>query len=332
MIPSYINDWIRIIEQMNNTNTYKLAWGRALIECVVFDHVQKVDQTVIIPFRNIASHMLEYYWNQTFFFNLKQSPTEQKTPLICQKTNRLIEHYKVGKESPFPVFFLKAKEYFISNENDFYLKTIKEIASVLTKDVSYRFKRVPGETLEIYGLDLKEKIVILTLEQAELLKEYSIIISKLLNYKWSQLLEQFNFSPKISLKVKDLSQDNSKDAKADAKIRRQNLSKFRVELLKEFDSEVIDFYTGEPLKEGDISVDHVIPWSFMYSDDIWNLVLTSKSINSSKSNIIPSEETIDKLNERNRRIEPLLAPSYRLKMDEAIKNNYVNKFYYQSRM
>ncbi|MDD7082135.1 MAG: HNH endonuclease domain-containing protein [bacterium] len=276
--------------------------------------------------------MLEYYWNQTFFFNLKQSPTEQKTPLICQKTNRLIEHYKVGKESPFPVFFLKAKEYFISDENDFYLKTIEEIASVLTKDVSYRFKRVPGETLEIYGLDLKEKIVILTLEQAELLKEYSIIISKLLNYKWSQLLEQFNFSPKISLKVKDLSQDNSKDAKADAKIRRQNLSKFRVELLKEFDSEVIDFYTGEPLKEGDISVDHVIPWSFMYSDDIWNLVLTSKSINSSKSNIIPSEETIDKLNERNRRIEPLLAPSYRLKMDEAIKNNYVNKFYYQSRM
>ena len=117
--------------------------------------------------------------------------------------------------------YLKAKEYFISNENDFYLKTIKEIATVLTKDVSYRFKRVPGETLEIYGLDLKEKIVILTLEQAELLKEYSIIISKLLNYKWSQLLEQFNFSPKISLKVKDLSQNNSKDAKADAKIRRQ---------------------------------------------------------------------------------------------------------------
>ena len=66
MIPSYINDWIRIIEQMNNTNTYKLALGRALIECVVFDCVQKVDKNVIIPFRNIASHMLEYYRNQTF--------------------------------------------------------------------------------------------------------------------------------------------------------------------------------------------------------------------------------------------------------------------------
>ena len=40
------------------------------------------------------------------------------------------------------------------------------------------------------------------------------------------------------------------------------------------------------LQENDISVYHVIPLSFMYSDDIWNLVLTSKSNNSSKSNII----------------------------------------------
>ena len=34
----------------------------------------------------------------------------------------------------------------------------------------------------------------------------------------------------------------------------------------------IDFYTGDELDMDDISVDHVIPWSFMYSDDIWNLV------------------------------------------------------------
>lgn len=33
----------------------------------------------------------------------------------------------------------------------------------------------------------------------------------------------------------------------------------------------IDFYTGNELDMDDISVDHVIPWSFMYSDDIWNL-------------------------------------------------------------
>lgn len=58
----------------------------------------------------------------------------------------------------------------------------------------------------------------------------------------------------------------------------------------------IDFYTGGELDMDDISVDHVIPWSFMYSDDIWNLILTSKSYNFSKSNHIPSKEVFEQLN------------------------------------
>ena len=58
------------------------------------------------------------------------------------------------------------------------------------------------------------------------------------------------------------------------------------------EGKIIDFYTGDILEQNDISLDHVIPWSFMYSDDIWNLVITSKSVNSKKSNSIPSEETI----------------------------------------
>lgn len=28
----YLNKWFIVIEQMNNDNTYKLAWGRAIIE------------------------------------------------------------------------------------------------------------------------------------------------------------------------------------------------------------------------------------------------------------------------------------------------------------
>lgn len=31
MISNYIKNWINVIEQMNNDNTYKLAWGRAIL-------------------------------------------------------------------------------------------------------------------------------------------------------------------------------------------------------------------------------------------------------------------------------------------------------------
>lgn len=92
--------------------------------------------------------------------------------------------------------------------------------------------------------------------------------------------------------------------------------------------QAIDFYTGKVLQENDISVDHVIPWSFMYSDDIWNLVLTSKSNNSSKSNIIPSQAVIESLKERNSRLVKLINDSkYKDELLLAIENDYVDKFY-----
>ena len=67
MIPSYIKDWLTIIEQMNNDNTYKLAWGRAVIECVAFDDFDIINNNAIISFDNISLRMLKYYWNQLFF-------------------------------------------------------------------------------------------------------------------------------------------------------------------------------------------------------------------------------------------------------------------------
>ena len=174
--------------------------------------------------------------------------------------------------------------------------------------------------LDIYRLDRKAMIVTFTSEEIKQLKDYAFILSQLMNYKWAQLLEKFNSAPKIALKVKGIS---------DAKIRRNNLSKFKHILLSQMkDGNIIDFYTGKVLEENDISIDHVIPWSFMYSDDIWNLVITSKSVNSSKSNSIPSEEVIERLEKRNKElVEIVKEPKYHEELQTAIDNNYVQKFY-----
>lgn len=67
----------------------------------------------------------------------------------------------------------------------------------------------------------------------------------------------------------------------------------------------------------------------MYSDDIWYLVLTSKSKNSSKNKLISSEEIIARLKERNNKLMDIVSVSYKLDLDEAIKNDYLDKFYYQ---
>ena len=49
-------------------------------------------------------------------------------------------------------------------------------------------------------------------------------------------------------------------------------------------------FSGKPLEQNDISIDHFLPWSFVAHDQLWNLIPVSKSINSSKSNNLPSLE------------------------------------------
>ena len=70
----------------------------------------------------------------------------------------------------------------------------------------------------------------------------------------------------------------------------------------------------------------------MYSDDIWNLVITSKSNNSKKSNSIPTEEIIKKLKERNNNLINKVDSKYKLDLEEANKESLVDKYYYECRI
>ena len=68
----------------------------------------------------------------------------------------------------------------------------------------------------------------------------------------------------------------------------------------------ICFITNEIIPEKDLSIDHIIPWSYMYSDDLWNLVYVNKSVNSSMSNRVKQDDIKDKLIKRNKRLIQIL--------------------------
>lgn len=312
----YIEDWLDVIENMNNDNTYKLAWGRAILEIIY--PLKEIQDINVIHFENIAHKMIKYYWNQTFFFNLRQSANIKKPPVLVQEVDKLIERYKEITGTNIPVWFDKA-EIELNKDKDFYNKVISKCARKLKDDVSWRFMNGKIEKRELYVLNKKLLYISFTKEQVLILQDYCYVLSQLLNYRWAQLLEKFNTAPKITSKVKGIS---------DEKLRRNSLSKYKKVLLKNMNNQAKDFYTGKPLKDNDITVDHVIPWSFMYSDDIWNLVLTSKSNNSSKSNHVPDQQVIDQLNARNQSlVETIQEEKYKRELETAIKNNYVDKNY-----
>ncbi|MQV31032.1 HNH endonuclease [Sinorhizobium meliloti] len=54
-------------------------------------------------------------------------------------------------------------------------------------------------------------------------------------------------------------------------------------------------YTQELVGEGDLSLDHFLPRSFVGHDRIWNLVPVAKSINSAKGARLPRSEYLDRL-------------------------------------
>lgn len=59
-------------------------------------------------------------------------------------------------------------------------------------------------------------------------------------------------------------------------------------LIIQIDPSLRDIYGDILLKDEKISVDHFVPWQYVAHDELWNLHPTIKSINSSKSNSLPS--------------------------------------------
>ena len=54
------------------------------------------------------------------------------------------------------------------------------------------------------------------------------------------------------------------------------------------------FYDGKPVRLGEAEIDHVLPWSRTHLNAIPNLVLARQSLNSSKSDFLPSAEIIER--------------------------------------
>ena len=275
----YIKELTMLIRDGDMQNTYKMAWARAIVETCVLDDSQSV-----IHFDALSEKIFGYYWNQSIFFQLEQSPNPHKRPEIHQIVLEQINQYQFNNDNQ-PKYFSKVRDVDVP---------VTKISNILKKDVSWRFLLLNRIESSVYELDKKNKTI--TVRYPQLIKEYSDILFELINYRWTQKLEEFNYSPRISKKV--LGTDRER-------VSRNNLSKFRKYLDVE-NPERRCFFTDKVLSDDDLSIDHVLPWSYLYSDDLWNLVYVDRSHNSSKSNRIPSEEVIQRLEDRNIRLLSLL--------------------------
>ena len=316
----YIQDWLDILANMANTNTYKLAFGLGILECVSIKKEKRGMFDTEITLLDIGDCMIRYYWNQCFFFHLKQQPGD-KVPVIYQQVEALIRRYKELSGSEIPVWCDKGLGFIEKMDPVFLDKARIKVARTIPENVGWRFKNTVNGVKEIYAFNPKtDTSIYIHNPNADALRDYSGVLSKLFSYKWSELLEKWNESPRLLGKVFDASKEE---------IERHSLTKFIKPLSLQFGGgPIMDFYSKRPIPRSELSLDHVIPWSYIYSDDIWNLVFTSKSNKKKKSNSTPSQIDINRLKDRNKLLLPKLEGIYKAEMQESLTSSLVDRYYF----
>ena len=204
---------------------------------------------------------------------------------------RLIQKY-CGTE-----YIPETYEKYFQDKKDIQKKLISDIERQCFKDVIPRFQSdgedpfykhfhlISESGRKFTPPQANERYIILNYKALSFFKEEYETLSKVLILEWAKFLEKTNFTPRLISKIELM-----KDPK------RSSLNKFRKVLLN-MDNRC--FYCGGSFEDKTVHIDHFIPWSYIYEDEIWNLVQACPSCNLIKSDALPPEKCIQKIITRN---------------------------------
>lgn len=313
----YLSKFVDVIESIEHDNTYKLAFAKALLECIEQEEYEVQGEDVVLYQYNIVQHIMKYYWNQVAFFELSQGPSSVLETRIKEIKDEFYTHTNLS----YLVWYDKVDQ-FLKRRPLRFERQVKKFITIFHKGVAGKFKVSRNDKLELFELDLKLKLLRFSEEQITVLKDNLKTLDTIITFQWARLLEEYNKAPNIIKKVIGSYED---------KIRRPNLLKFR-NILLEYDhlEGVTDFYTGEHLELDDISLEHAIPFHFIYSVDIWNLIITSKETAKKRRGVLPSEEDIERLDMRNKRLFEALKETKRtarFELEQALEENLLKRYY-----
>ncbi len=315
---SYINDFIMVIQGIDNDNTYKTAWGRALLECIKNEEYEIQGESYVIYHYELVQKIMKYYWNQIGFFKLSQGPSS----VLEARIEEIRQDFEENTKITYPVWYDKIESFLKRNPIRFE-RQVKKFITIVNKGVAAKFEKIDSKhRVELYDLDTKFKCVRFTEEQVKLLNEHTFILENIIDFKWAELLENYNKSPNIIKKV-----IGSKEYR----FKRQNLIKYRNLLIEYCHLEGSkDFYTGETVHIDDIKLEYVIPYDFVYTNDIWNTIIVSKETAKKRRGKVPSVEDIEKVNKRNMFLYDAIKETHlkvRFDVERALEEHLINRYY-----
>lgn len=195
-----------IIKNCDYDNTYKMAWGKSLIEMSLELDLSK--DKIIIRLEDIAEKYIKYYWNQIIFFDLKQTTNSNKIPTIIVIIKELVDkYYEYTNEMILEAKKISRVTFKKLNLLKEYDDTIKSITKVLKQDVSWRFLLLDGKNTNIYDYVKGSDYIQIESKLLKKLKENNEELLNIINYRWLLILKNINGYGNINKKVKLFNDD-----------------------------------------------------------------------------------------------------------------------------
>ena len=279
--------FISILTKGSKSNTYKFALARFLL-----DHSHKPDSSYTVSFQDIAKKFLKYYWHQECKYRIRQNYDPKKTPSVVQVIRDVFKERMV--DGYIPDYFEDMPQEKIKNAE---AEIIKRVFGIGKKSqVVPRFQRLKGQppdrnlhirgTGDFYDYDVPDGQLKIKPEALSFFRNNYNVLTKAVFLEWSKFLEKINTLPRIIEKVES------------EEVRRRSLTAYQNIFRDQRDC----FYCNRKLDDMQTHVDHFIPWSYIFEDEAWNLVLACQDCNLKKSDSLAGLSFRNELINRNARL------------------------------
>ena len=275
--------FLSIISKSRKDNTYKFTLGKTLLDYC--KNNPSTGQVVGIKYEYLAGEFLKHYWYQKYKFKMKQDFHTKKTPMVIRILVNIF-----GEQPPYR--FKDVDQRKLAQARKEILENIFGMARQNKGMVVQRFQRImDGNSVRdaniFYDYDDDSRKIFLKPEAHEFFRRNYGLLMRALLAEWIKYLEKINNGlPMLAAKI-----DNEE-------AERYPLTKYRKVFLEYSDH---CFYCNNSLKSDHIHVDHFIPWSYIFDNNAWNLVLACQECNLKKSSSLPKKEFVGYLVKRDQK-------------------------------
>lgn len=274
----------------DTTNSYKILFFKALLQ-----EVQSGNLSHEIGFQQLGIQMLCNAWYPLKLFKLSLG-TQDKLSDIIQEINSTSNMSLLSSTLKMRELEIELKKRVTASQLEKLLRYV--VYRVQTPFFREYMRGVPDQNRNklidnlakaafdsgsppIYLIDLDRKCIKIHPEWYAFIGENIVILSAWAEYHWIHYLQGRNPSiPAIPHKTMLPSKRASL----------ANQRKLWTNYLNE--NTYTCAYRNEQIAPDDFTLDHIIPWSFVCHDELWNLIPASRSVNSSKGTTLPSDSQL----------------------------------------